>query len=182
MKCKINKNSLRRISLVTIITEIIAAGIYDIIKSKPFFTTIIQLTRSLINFITSFLNIYLQIWWVLVAILLLYIFRLIIIKYKINAPKENLEFLDYKMDRFKNWVWKWDWNWDRITNKWSIRNLIPYCPTCDIELLNRSNITESVAVCPKCKNTFRGMENKIDDSEGVLYIILDKVKKRNYFK
>jgi hypothetical protein len=174
-----NTNNGWPIAVISSITlSIISSAIYDFIKSKPFLSSLFSFFKFIWNFTIRILESEIKLWWIILIIILYKIIGLFIRKYKKDKVPETAKYSDYKRERFKNWIWKWDWKWNG--ERWRISNLYPYCPNCDIELLNKSDILHQKIVCPRCNAQFTDYDHNIDDTEGVKAMIYDNVKKENY--
>jgi len=157
---------------------IISSTIYDFIKSKPILSSLVSFSKIIWNFIVRVLESEIKLWWVIFVI---FFYKVIVVsfrKYKKDILPETPVYSNYKKENFKNWLWKWDWKWNG--EKWKISNLYPYCPKCDIELLDKSDIIHQKIVCPRCCDQYTVFDRNVDDIENVRALIYDNVAKNNY--
>jgi hypothetical protein len=98
--------------------------------------------------------------------------------------KEAPAFLNYREERFKNWIWRWDYNFNEIEKQYEIANMRAYCPNDDTELVNKSNYLQTVFVCPRCNANFsdRLIYQPIppEDARTIKALILDNIRRGNY--
>lgn len=178
MKNKTNRSWIA--ILLTIALGIISSTIYDWLKSKPILSSLISLFKTSWKFLIQLLESDLKLWWIILSVLIYKLIKFIINRYSNRKTPKAPEYSNYRSERFTNWFWKWDWAWDPNLKEWYISNLKPYCPPCDIGLLNKSTILVQRQVCPKCQNQYSEKNQNIDDFEGIKSIIYDNVAKNNY--
>lgn len=149
------------ISIGTLLLTIL----YDYFKSKPILSTIWQLLKIIGNFIVSFLNFNLKVWWLII----IFIFVIIII-YLINKfqPKEDIkpDFYNYREDNFQGFRWTWKWDFNPYKGGWVISDLNAHCPKCDTRLIDFSE-------CPRCDFI---IFDKLE-SYKIQHIILDNIER-----
>jgi len=69
----------------------------------------------------------------------------IILKFQ-NTKEDSLpDWLKYRRDTFDGIVYKWKYVKD-YEGKYDIKNIIPYCPNCECQLIGEE--------CPNCKNLY----------------------------
>ncbi len=152
--------------------------IYDFFKQNPFLSTIIEIVKWVGNTIIFILNYEIKVWWILCVII-----AIVIVIIFINLRKWEIfkpDFCNYKKDRFKDWKWRWDWKYYSNSRKWDIISLIAYCPKCDTQLIDHSNVYEQEYRCPRCKYNARSVN--CEDPIDVKAIIFDNIEKKKYNK
>jgi hypothetical protein len=170
------KNKSFKVIAGAILISLVSSAIYDALKSKPFLSTVSYIFNSITKWLSSLFGLNLKLWWVLLAIPIYYILKGI---FQIEKDPAKPDYFNYTSDRFKDWLWRWEWKWNG--SEWVIYHLTASCPKCDIQLLDRSNMLRQNAICPKCNSQWDDSYNRnIEDTEGALLMIKDKVRKHAY--
>ncbi|MCX6745651.1 MAG: hypothetical protein NTX00_01370 [Candidatus Parcubacteria bacterium] len=86
------------------------------------------------------------------------------------------DWLKYNKDILKKWIWRW--NYIKFGKKYEILDMVPYCPECDCNLLNRKDFIDVIAYCPKCLTEYEGDE--IENEKEIESLILRKINKEEY--
>jgi hypothetical protein len=148
--------------------SIVAAGIYDLIKSYPLMTTIKDI---LIWIWENIINADIKLWIVLLLFLLMYTVSRIIRSLNKNSHTQP-EYLGYKTDQFDGYTWKWDYNYQ--SGAYNINNLIPLCPKCNTRMHYNFGLLNSwEAKCPRC----RYQNARMRDRKDIVALIIDNVDK-----
>ncbi|TGE36283.1 hypothetical protein E4K67_20300 [Desulfosporosinus fructosivorans] len=157
--------------LCSILSVLFTIG-YDLIKSKPIFSTIWLVIKGVWNFIIYTLNFNLKVWWVIVGIII----TIVIIYFVVNFKQEVVkpDFLGYKVDKFKRWKWTWDYRWNKLEDTWRISNLTPHCPRCDTPLIEYSMGLRFD--CPRCD--FNAEYDECDEPHKIERLISDNINQR----
>lgn len=145
------------------------------VKSIPILKYVIIFFNWLYDTVVAILNFPIKVWWLIVGSLVMFvIYRAFKAANKVQTP----DFINYKKDVFKRWIWRWDW---KPTNTgWKITNLTPYCPKDDVQLINNSGPFEARFYCPKCSTEFGEYRDPIEFPVDAEVLIGDKIKKGNY--
>lgn len=165
------------ISIGTAIFSFLLTMVRDYFKSKPIFTTILQILKELWNFIILVLNFNIKVWWLLVGIIIIIVIICLIASFKQDKTKKP-DFYNYRDGKFKFWRWSWNWQFSYSRNAWCISNLAAHCPNCDTPLIDSSNIYNGAMFeCPRCD--FNARDSKCDDPTKIERIILDNIERGN---
>lgn len=158
--------------LITTVLGFISTVISDSLQDKPVFSTIGVVIQAVWNFIVSFLNFELRVWWVLIGIIAL--IAVMYVWYKIESTKNSIPnqppFIEYTKDCIDGWHWKWKWEvrWD---GKYSIEQLHPVCPQCDTPLVQDDDNYLSKK-CLRCKFRTR---DELPNYDHIKVIISDNI-------
>lgn len=157
----------------SIICSIIAAGIYDLIKSYPLMTTIkdifIWLWQNVIN-----ANV--KVWSVFLLFVLIYTLSRIIKSLNKNTNSQP-KYFKYTTDQFDGVKWKWDYAFNYQSGKYNIDNLIPLCPQCETRMHYQYGLLNSwEATCPRCRNHIARMKDRQD----IVALIIDNIDREQY--
>jgi hypothetical protein len=166
------------ISIGTAIFSFLLIMIYDYSKSKPIFSTILQILHGLWNFIISALNFNIKVWWLIIGVIFIIAIIYLVINFK-QTETFKPDFYNYRDGKFKFWRWSWNWEFNYSENAWCISNLTPHCPNCDTPLINHPSISGEIFECPRCDFSARG--SQCDEPQKIQMIILDNIErvKRN---
>jgi len=99
---------------------------------------------------------------------------------KATNQTQTPDFINYKKDIFKNWIWRWDWK--LTSNGWVITNLTAYCPKDDVQLINNGDFFRARFYCPKCNTEYGEYRDPLEYSADAEVLIRDKINKGNYTK
>ena len=160
------------ISIGTSIFSLLLTIGYDYSKSKPIFSTIYQIVKTIWNFVLYLLNYNLKAWWVILGIFILFVVICLIAKYK-QQEFIKPDFYGYREGRLKKWKWTWNWKWNDYKNAWIILDLTAHCPSCDTPMIDYSNRYELNFLCPRCD--YRASDSQCDDPQKIERIILDNI-------
>lgn len=149
----------------------------DDVKSVPILKYVTTFLNWLYDTAISILNFPIRVWWLIVTTIVLYlIYKVSKSAYQGNTP----DFINYKEDVFKIWIWRWDW---KPTNEgWKISNLTGYCPKDDVQLVNNSDFLRVRFYCPKCNTEFGEYKEPLEYTADAEVLIRDKINKGNYYK
>jgi hypothetical protein len=161
------------ISSGSIICSVIAAGIYDLIKSYPLMTTIKDI---LIWIWENVINADIKLWIVMLLFLLIYFVNKTIRSLKKNSIVQP-EYLGYKTDKFDGVYWKWDYSYNHESGNYTIINLSSLCPKCSTRMNYKYGLMNSwEATCPRCQNYIARMK----DSRDVTTLIIDNIEREQF--
>ena len=173
---KIVKSKVFTCIMTGIVLPISASLIYDLIKEKTLFTTLVSIFKWIFSFLMKILTLKISLWIILVIIAVSFLIILIftIIKSKsVNEP----DFLKYTMDTINGHKWIWSWEKD-VNGKWRIANLRVKCPKCGSSMIKYIDFDEYIFECPLCK--FNTKNIKFDKTHEIESIIIDRVKDETY--
>jgi hypothetical protein len=150
---------------------------YDQTKEIPVLKYITGALSWLFNAGSSILNYPIKLWIILVVLVGLFmLYRWL----KFSTKDELPDFIRYKKDVFKRWIWRWDW--ERTGNFWTPTNLTPYCPKDDVQLINNGDFFRANYYCPKCNGKYGYYGDAIETAKEAEVLLLDKVDKKTYTK
>lgn len=147
--------------------------VYDIVKNKPVFSTIVFAMKWLYTFILSILNFNLKVWWVILGILGCIFILYIIYKFQEFNENNQPEFLRYTKDTIQGWKWEWHWEKD-YTGKYAVENLHPICINCDSPLVNKNDYQGNL-YCVRCGR--QRSPHNMPDFKHIEAYIYDNVRK-----
>ncbi|RPD40602.1 hypothetical protein [Chitinophaga barathri] len=152
---------------------------YDRTKDIPVLNYFTGGLRWIYDLGTKVLNFPIKVWVIVVSLLVI---NLVIALYRRlkDSAGGHPDFVGYKMDVFKKWIWRWDWRYEE--NGWKVVSLIPYCPKDDVQLINNSDIFNVRFYCPKCNTEFGEYREPLEYSRDAEILILDKVNKKAFEK
>jgi len=144
----------------------IGSAIYDHTKNIPILTEfILKPLSELWRYLVFLITFKIEVWVIIVSCAI--IFGVVKILKTARQDAVNADFLTYKQDRLKKWLWSWEYKYDTVTKQYSIINLMPVCERCNLTMreLSFANVIEYK--CPKCdakiNNVFDGyIESKGD--------------------
>ncbi len=156
---------------------LIASLAYDFGNNDPFLSSLNEVSTYLVSLIYPNTTVNLQPWWIYAFLGLIMLIAVGL--YFINRKTVPDELAAYTEDRFKNWYWRWEWTWNSVLKQWEVIKLIPYCPDCDVQLLEKSSSIVSRAGCPQCYRDFEGQLGEYDDAKGIEYLIHKKLREES---
>lgn len=165
------------ISITTAILSPFLTVIYDVVKEKPFLSTLKAILLALRNGFITFLNYELKVWWILLGITALLLLFIII---KIANDKDDKpDFMDYTEDYFGIWKWSWEWHYNTLKAAWCTSDLKAHCPKCDTPMFHDRD--EYFFQCPRC-----GFESPEKDGHKKSYevdaLIIDNLNRKRRAK
>jgi len=152
----------------TIVLGIIANFIYDSVKQIPVLGAVTHFFKLLYELGVRVLDWEIKLWVILLIVASVFMLRMLV--RSANADTKPA-FTKYKKDKFRVWIWKW--NWRSGENGWRIIDLRPFCPDCDVELVDKSYSGHISNICPKCQLNYRFDEPE----EEISRLIAAKVEK-----
>jgi hypothetical protein len=175
-----DKNWMKSPWTIGIGTAIFAAILNFILNNyfkTPMLSAIWQILKGIWNFAISVLNFNLKVWWVIVAIIAIFVV-IYLVAYLKPEKAFRPDFCNYTEEKFKRWRWSWNWKWNNWENAWCISDLTAYCPNCDTKLTENPNYRLRFD-CPRCDLSATDIE--CDDPHKIQRIILDNIEreKRN---
>lgn len=169
------KKSPWTIAIVSGLLPFFCSIVYDLIKEKPFFSTIWIVLKWIGNLLLSFINLELKLWWIVVGIAL--IIFIIYITDKIGRSKAfKPDFYEYCEDKFNKWKWTWEWKFSESKNVWIASNLEAKCPQCETPMIERRTYHHIHFDCPRCN--FSASDNECDYPDKVERIIIDNIERK----
>ena len=165
---------------IGIIGSIIGSFIYDSIVDQPIFSSLETTIIFFKSTIGSFLSLKISLWIIILSLFLVVVSKRIYNLLQTRKIPTPPKYTDYKKDKFHDWIWKWNWEYDSNEDAWIITNLVPYCPECNVRLIDRSHSLEAIAECPSCKKRFKSSNSKFEDSESTLNLIYSNIENENY--
>lgn len=161
------------ISIGTALLSICLTAIYDLIKDKPFLSTLLHVVTWIFELIVSVLTFKLSLWIVILLMVGLWLFiRVRNLSKKVIDP----DFWNYKRDVFNKWIWKWDYEF--LGSSWDIINLRPHCPNCETMLINKGSMYHGDVRCPRCN--YRATDKEIESTNDTKVLIIDNIQKGAY--
>ena len=161
----------------TVIGGVLLSFVLDWIKGVDWLSTLKTIVNFIVNAIVTFLNLKLKVWWVLVAVALLFV-ALIIYSKILDAKEKNnqVPFLAYTKDSLLGYTWEWEYikNYD---GKYTITNLHPVCSKCGM-VLKQDGLYGFHMQCLRCNTILQWKESLRDDAQ---MLIEDNIK-RNYLQ
>lgn len=161
----------------TVIGGLALTSINDWIQGVDWLSTFNFVIKSIFNAIMTFLNYELKVWWILLAIALVFAVGYIAVKIHANNLKNATpDFLSYTKDSILGYTWEWEYE-KGYAGKYSIHNLHPICSKCGMNL-KRSYPYGARMECLRCKETMPKLwDNSLRNDAQML--IEDNIKKIN---
>ena len=162
----------------TVIGGLLLTILLDVVQKISILSTLKSILEFLWKCIISFLNFEIKLWWLLVAVGLLFVVLWIIVKfYDAKGTPSHSSFLNYTQDFISGYWWEWSWkkNWD---GQYEVDGLHPICGKCKTIFLPTHNFYGQLK-CPRCHETTR-LDSSVEDE--VLVLIYDNAKKNNFPK
>ena len=161
----------------TVIGGILLAFVLDWIKGVDWLSTFKTIVNFIVNAIVTFLNLKLKVWWVLVAVALLFV-ALIIYSKILDAKEKNnqVPFLAYTKDSLLGYTWEWEYI-KTYDGKYTITNLHPVCSKCGMRLKQGGSFGLQMH-CVRCNKSKDWKSDYLTDAQ---LLIEDNIKKK-YFQ
>ena len=158
----------------TVIGGVLLSFVLDWIKGVNWLSTLKTVGNFIGNAIVAFLNFELKVWWVLVAIALLFV-ALIIYSKILDAKEKNnpIPFLSYSKDSALGYTWEWEYR-KTYDGKNTITNLRPICSKCGMILRRGHTVYGMEMKCLRCNTTNRWEDYYLTDAQMLLE---DNIKK-----
>ena len=160
----------------TVIGGILLSFVMDWINKVDLLSTLKAALQFMGNAILAFLNFELKVWWVLLALALLFVALLIYSKI-LDAKQQDtpIPFLTYTKDSMLGYTWEWDYQ-KTYDGKYTISNLHPVCTKCGMRLRQGG----SYGLQMKCVRCNTNKDWKSDYLTEATLLIEDNIKKK-YF-
>lgn len=160
----------------TVIGGILLSFVMDWINKVDLLSTLKAALQFMGNAILAFLNFELKVWWVLLALALLFVALLIYSKI-LDAKQQDtpIPFLTYTKDSMLGYTWEWDYQ-KTYDGKYTISNLHPVCTKCGMRLRQGG----SYGLQMKCVRCNTNKDWKSDYLTDATLLIEDNIKKK-YF-
>ncbi len=157
-----------------VISGIILTVICDLIKDISVLSTLQTILKFLWSCIVNILNFNIKVWWILIAIAVIFVALLIIAKiYDTKLENNSKSFLSYTSDYLVGYSWEWTWkkDWD---GKYGVENLHPVCTKCKTPLVPTDAFRDKMK-CLRCGDVMYHDQSKEKDA---LVLIYDNAKKK----
>ena len=159
----------------TVIGGVLLSFVLDWIKGVDWLSTLKTAADFIVNAIVAFLNFELKVWWVLVAIALLFVALIIYAKILDAKEKSNpIPFLSYTKDSALGYTWEWEYR-KTYDGKYTITNLRPICSNCGMILRQGHTVYGMEMKCLRCNTTNRWEDYYLTDAQ---MLIEDNIKNR----
>lgn len=162
------------IAIVSAFLAPIATLIIDAIMKKPLLSTLIEVLKTILKLVVSFLTFDIKVWWIIVSIVVI-VLSLSLYAKVLDSKENKTAFLEYTEDIFEQWKWSWDWEKRSYDANWHINNLKAHCPKCDTPMF--PNINGTVFSCPRCGS--RNCMTKHKQLYEIEAVILDNLRRKN---
>lgn len=157
-------NSTWVVSLVSTAFSVIITMLFDILISKPILSTLIRI-----------LGFELKVWWVLLAVSIMFAFKLVLNRLKETKSAEP-KYKNYTSDIFKKWKWAWKWIYYNDKNSWAVSELTALCPECTSTMLEHEDLINNISYeCPLCDFYSKGESE--EHPMKIQQLIMDKAKR-----
>jgi len=113
---------------------------------KVILNILIYIKDLIVNFFS--ISISIPLWIFILLLIPAIIFVIIIIGLLIDKKKSSPYFLSYTRDKVNGIVWEWNWEYKKLSRKYDIEDLFPFCPKCNCQL-TRSDLLADL-LCPNC--------------------------------
>lgn len=157
----------------TVIGGVLVSFVLDWINGVDWLSTLKTVVNFIVNAIVAFLNFELKVWWVLVAIALL--FMALIVISKIHDTKKNnnpIPFLSYTKDSILGYAWEWGYR-KNLDGKYTITDLHPVCSKCGMRL-KQGGFYGMEMECLRCNTTQNWRDDHLTDAQ---MLIEDNIRK-----
>jgi ribosomal protein S27AE len=161
---------------ISISTTILGVILY--LKGKTILSEFFNIVKDLYWKMFDVLNVELKLWSIILIILIFVGLRKIYfyIQKAFKEEKNNIpDFVNYKVDRLKNYRWSWDWEWNLYSQKWNVTSLRPHCPKCDTRMLQHITAGIYFYRCPRCN--YRPSDSESENPQDIEAIIIDNILK-----
>ena len=159
----------------TVIGGVLLTLVNDWIKKVDWLSTLKTVIEFIANAVIAFLNFEIKVWWLLVAIAILFALLVIYVKILDAKDKSNpIPFLSYTTDFVLGYTWEWDYM-QGYDGKYTINNLHPVCSKCGMILREGRTIYGKEMKCLRCNTTQNWEDYYLTDAQ---MLIEDNIKKR----
>lgn len=158
----------------TVIGGVLLSFVMDWINKVDWLSTLKAVISFIAKAVIAFLNYELKVWWVLVAIAVLFVLLVIYVKILDAKPNSNpTAFLSYRTDFVLGYSWEWDYE-KSYDGKYTISNLHPVCSECGMRL-KRGGPYGLAMECLRCNTTQTWTASCLTDAR---MLIEDNIKKK----
>lgn len=162
----------------TVIGGLLLSFLLDWINGVDLLSTLKTTLQFIGNAIIAFFNFELKVWWVLLALALLFAALLIYAKFLDAKDKSNpIPFLSYTKDSALGYTWEWEYR-KTYDGKYTITNLRPICSKCGMILKQNYTVYGKEMECLRCNTTKNWEDYYLADAR---MLIEDNIK-NNYFQ
>jgi len=169
------------IAFGAVIFSFILSILKDFRYKEPFLTTVKKIFSSIYQIITTILTFKINVGMILLTIFILIGVLFLIDKIfysKVTEPIKDPNFLSYKQDILKRWLWTWDYK--QGSNGYVIINVKPLCIKDETPLVNNDKYG---LICPRCETRYGdswygGDYSNFEDINAITILIEDNIKKR----
>lgn len=161
----------------TVIGGVLLSFVMDWINKVDWLTTLKTALQFIGHAIVVFLNFEIKVWWLLVAIAILFVLLVVYVKILDTKEKSNpIPFLSYTTDSVLGYTWEWDYK-QTYDGNYSINNLHPVCSKCGMRL-KQGGLYGLDMECIRCRTTKKWDDDYLIDAQ---MLIEDNIK-RNYLQ
>lgn len=160
----------------TVIGGVLLTLVNDWIKKVDWLSTLKTVIKSIVDAVIAFLNFEIKVWWLLIAIAIL--FALLVIYVKVLDAKEKsnpIPFLSYTTDSVLGYTWEWEYK-KTYDGKYTIANLHPVCSKCGMILKQGGSYGQKME-CLRCNTSHDWKEDYRTDAQ---MLIEDNIKKGHH--
>lgn len=157
----------------TVIGGVLLSFVMDWINKVNWLSTLKAALQFIGHAIVAFLNFELKVWWILVALALLFVALVIYVKF-LDTKQEStpIPFLSYTSDSLLGFTWEWEYT-KNYEGKYTISNLHPICSKCGMTLRQGGSYGLQMK-CLRCNITKDWKSECLTDAQ---LLIEDNIKK-----
>ena len=160
------------IGICTTLIGFLLTVLYDLLKGKHVFTTMLAVLSAIWNAIIAFLTFDIKVWWILAGIAILFLILLFLSKRadRKETPlcDKDASFLKYTKDTIHGWSWEWEWH-KNYEGKYDVEGLRIVCKYCGTPLVSEFG-SYGLPYCMRCRRSF---DEVVPDYKNVKVLILD---------
>lgn len=161
----------------TVIGGVLLSFVMDWINEVDWLSTLKAVVNFIVNAIVTFLNFRLKVWWLLVALALLFAALVIYVKILDTKQKSNsIPFLSYTKDSVLGYTWEWEYR-KTYDGNYTISNLHPVCSKCGMRLKQGGPYGLDME-CIRCRTTKKWEDAYLIDAQ----MLIDDNIKKNYLQ
>ena len=158
----------------TVIGGVLLTLANDCIKKVDWLSTLKIVIGFITNAVIAFLNFEIKVWWLLVAIAILFVLLVIYVRILDAKEKSNpIPFLSYTTDFVLGYAWEWDYK-QGYDGKYTMNNLHPVCSKCGMRLKQGGPYGLDME-CLRCRTTQKWEDDYLIDAQ---MLIEDNIKKK----
>ena len=162
------------VAIIPVILSFILTVLYDMVKNRQLLSTAKNILSFIINCVTSFLQFNIEVWWIVVAMVI--IIGILFILFKIgnakNYKQSNPLWIQYQKDSINGWNWEWKWRRDSF-GRYYVDDLHPVCNYCGSPLVYGDDFCDYLK-CVRCNRRF---QHGIPQIDHIKMLISDNVQR-----